>query len=275
MKWLLNKSVLSVIQHRLEAGSRLLLYINFDDTLGAAVAGGVSPLDPENRVRLRELSEMNALTLIVVSDRSLSSVKKLVGFSGIYFIANNGLEIFGPDLNVVHAEAKRAKQAVHTMAQTLLKKLNGGLQGISVDDRGLSLAVNLAKAKPQQQKQARQCVEELWMPAMERYTLLEKNHELTLKPRVGWSKSRAVMFLWNKFASPRRRPLVIYIGADESEEEIYNYMGREGMGVVVGGASRIAQTKAGYYLKNRLEVGRFITWLSRNLSHLPSHTTTV
>ena len=275
MKWLMNKTVLASIQHRLEAGSRLLLFVNYDDLLGRSGTGEVLPLDAELREQLRGLSEVSALTLTVVSDQSLTALKKLVGFTGIYFIANNGLEIYGPDLNVVHSEAKRAKQAVHNLAATLTKKLGNDKKGVVIDDRGLSLAVKLGGAKPPQQRQARLAVETIWTPVMEQYTLQEKNNELTLRPRVGWGKGRAVMFLWNKFASPRRRPMVIYLGADESEEEIYNYMGREGLGVVVGGETRLAQSKAGYSLKNRLEVGKFITWLSRNLSHMPSHAASV
>jgi len=215
------------------------------------------------------LTDNGQLTLTVISEHSLATLKKMVGFSGIYFIANNGLEILGPDLSVIHAEAKRARQANHSVFQALIKKLSN-LPNVSLNDRGLSLAVNFAKAKPAVQKQVRQLVEEVWTPIMDAFTLLSPNDELILRPRVGWNKSRAVMFLWNKFASPRRRPLVLYLGADSSEEDIFGFMGREGMGIVIGGEERISQSKAGYFLKNRLEVDKFIAWLSHNLSHAPS-----
>jgi trehalose-phosphatase len=271
MKWLMTKAILAVIQRRLEAGTRLLLFLNYDEALAAGASGGApAPLDLETRDRLRELSEVGAVTLTVVSDQSLATLKKLVGFSGIYFIANHGLEIFGPDLNVVHAEAKRAKQALHVLGQTLAKRL-AELPGVSLDDRGLSLAVSFSEAKPALQRRARLLVEEVWTPVMDGFTLLEKNQALILRPRVGWTTGRAVMFLWNKFASPRRRPLVLYIGGDDSEEEIYNFMGREGLGIIVGGETRLAQSKAEYFLKSRQEVGKFITWLARNFSRLSSH----
>ncbi len=269
MKWLLNKPILTGVQQRLEAGTRLLLFLSYDSIVKTQAGGAGTPLPSDLREQLRELSEFSFLTLIILSDHALEVLKKLVGFSGIYFIANNGLEIFGPDLNVVHAEAKRTSQALVKMSQTLKRRL-ADFQEVKYEDRGLSLVVNLAQAKPADQRRARLVMEELWTPVMDTFTLQEKNYELTLRPRVGWGKGRAAMFLWNKFASPRRRPLVVYVGTDESDEEIFGFMGREGMGVVVGNEKRIGKTKASYYLKSRAEVGRLIHWLLQNRFHLPT-----
>jgi trehalose-phosphatase len=264
MQWLLNKGVLAGILHRVEAGNRLLVFLNYDALLSPA---GGAALEPEARNRLRELSEITSLTLILVSDQSLAKLKRLVGFSGIYFIANFGLEISGPDLSVIHAEAKRARPALAPILQTLSKRVSE-FPGVVVDDRGLTLAINFSRAKPAVQRQARTLLETVWTPIMDNFTLEERQQEWVLRPRVGWTKARGVMFLWNKFASPRRRPLVLHLGADESEEEIYTFMGREGMGVVVGGEARLLRSKAGYFLKSRPEVNKFILWLTRHGSRL-------
>jgi trehalose-phosphatase len=269
IKWLLNKNVLADILHRLEAGNRLLLFLNYDALLAPTAPGGVGALDSRVRDQLRELSEITALTLILVSDQSLAKIKRLVGFSGIYFIANYGLEISGPDLSVIHAEARRARAGLAPALQSLVKRL-GECPDVSLDDRGLTVAVNLSQAKPLVQRRARTLVEEAWTPVMDAYSLEERDQELVLRPRVGWTRGRAVMFLWNKFASPRRRPLVLYLGADEGEEEIYTFMGREGMGIIVGGEAKTAQSKAGYFLKNRAEVDKFIQWLTHNAARLSS-----
>jgi len=268
MKPLVNKTTLEFLKHRLEAATRLLLFIDYESVLIPSTAAGAPiPLDPEERERLRELSERNALTLAIVSNRSLRSVKKLVGFSGIYFIANNGVEISGPDLNVVHGEAKRVRQQLSPILQKLTRDIQG-LPGVVLDNREYSLAVNIAKAKPPIQRRSRLLMEQVWTPVMDSFTLYEARHELIMRPRIGWGKNRAVMFIWNKFSSPRRRPYVIYISADESDEDIFAQMGREGMGVVVGGTARAARSKAGYQLKNRTEVNRFIMWLSQNVSRI-------
>jgi len=60
------------------------------------------------------------------------------------------------------------------------------------------------------------------------------------------------------------------IGADDSEEEIFGFMGREGLGVVMGNESRLARSKAGYFIKNRGELLKFASWLAGNLPH-PNH----
>jgi trehalose-phosphatase len=244
--------------------------LNYDSVLNPAAGEAAAPLDAQVREQLLELSEINALTLTVVSDYSLAVVKKAIGFSGIYFIANNGMEIFGPDLNVVHAEAKRVRQVIKDVAVSLSHK-HSELPDVVIDNRDLSLVVNFENAKPAIQRRTRLVMEQVWTPLMDSFTLHEKNNTLVLRPRLGWGKGRAIMFLWNKFATPRRRPLVMVVGADESEEEVYGFMGREGMGVVVGNEARIAHSKANYFLKNRGEVSKLIAWFSRTMPHAHHH----
>lgn len=268
MKALLNKATLEFLLHRLEAATRLLLFIDYDSILVPPTAKGAAlPLSHEDRDRLRELSEKNALTLVLVSNRSLRRFKKMVGFSGIYFIANNGMEISGPDLNVVHGEAKRVRSELSPLAEKLSRDVSN-LSGVVLDNRDYSLAVNISGAKPPIQRKIRLLMEQVWTPVMDSFTLYEDRNELIMRPRVGWGKNRAVMFIWNKFSSPRRRPFVIYIGTDETDEEIFNQMGREGMGVVVGGPARAARSKAGYQLKNRAEVSKFMVWLYQHVSRI-------
>ncbi|NTV52429.1 MAG: trehalose-phosphatase [Candidatus Firestonebacteria bacterium] len=270
MKWLLNKAVLDEIRHRLNPQNRMLLFLNYDSVLNPGAAGeAVQPLDLAMREQLRELSEISSLTLTVVSDYSLAALRKFIGFSGLYLVANNGLEIFGPDLNVVHAEAKRLRQVFKEMLAALTAKQRE-LPEVVLENRDLSLVVHFNQAKPLIQRRARIVLEQIWTPVMDAVTLQEKNNMLILRPRLGWGKGRAVMFLWNKFATPRRRPLVMALGADETDEEIFGFMGREGMGVIIGGESRVAHSKAGYFLKNRAEVLKFSSWLADNLPH-PNH----
>ncbi len=270
MKALLNKSVLEGLLRRLEAATRLLLFIDYDSVLLPAAAGGLPvPLDPDEREYLRELSEKDALTLIIISNRSLAGLKKIIGFSGIYLVANNGMEIHGPDLNVVHAEAKSTRKILGDVVDKLAAEIPD-LPGVVLDNRGLSLALNIFAAKPAFQRRARLLMEQIWTPVMDTFTLYEARHELIIRPRVGWGKSRAVMFIWNKFASPRRRPFVINIGADESDEEIFGLVGREGIGVVVGGNNRAVRSKAGYQLRSRSELNKFLAWLSQNVSRIHS-----
>jgi trehalose-phosphatase len=270
MKALMQKETLEALQHRLHASTRLLFFIDFDSILASASKGSPAPLPAQERELLRDLSEKNSLTLVLVSNHSVSSLKKLAGFSGIYFIGNNGLEIFGPDLNVVHAETKRARKDLGPVVAKLSARLSE-LPGVQLDNRDFSLSLNFSTAKSAVQRRARLLMEEVWTPVMDTFTLRETHNELEMFPRLGWGKNRAMMFIWNKFSSPRRRPFVIYISASENDEEIYNLMGREGMGVVVGSAARIQNSNAGYSLKNQGEVKKFIIWLSQNLHRLQTH----
>ncbi|MBN1594961.1 hypothetical protein JW933_03450 [candidate division FCPU426 bacterium] len=268
MKPLLNKVTLESLKHRLDAATRLLLFIDYESVLVPPAASGAPiALGNEERDRMRELSERNALTLAIVSSRSLTTIKQLIGFSGIYFIANNGMEISGPDLNVVHGEAKRVRQELVPVVQKLKEGIKI-LPGVILDNRQYSVGLYISKAKPPVQRRSRLLMEQIWTPVMDSFTLYEARHEMVMRPRVGWGKNRAVMFIWNKFSSPRRRPFVIYLSADESDEDIFAQMGREGMGVIVSGTVKASRSKAGYQLKNRAEVNRFLDWLFQNVSRM-------
>ena len=272
MKWLMNKAALSSVETRLEHGTRVLLFMNFDSILAPRAAGRHSqPLDTPQRNRLREISEISRLTLTLISDLDLGSLRKMAGFSGSYLIANYGLEISGPDLNVVHSEAKRFRTHLAKVLPPLRDKLKT-LPNVVLEDRGLAAALDFSAAKPAVQRRTRLVAEEAWTALMDRFILMEKNKEMILRPRVGWNKGRAVMFLWNKFASPRRRPVVVYLGSDEGDDDVYNVMGREGVGIAVGSETKVAHAKAGYFLKNRAEVNRFLNWLNERLArqHAPA-----
>lgn len=270
MKEFLDPTVLAGVQRRLSGNSRLLLFFNFDETLGSRTGHGKAvPLGADVREKLRELSELTAHTLVFVSSHSLGTLKKLVGFTGVYLIANEGLEIFGPDLNLVHADAKKAHK---TMVEILhLLKPASEQAGVRVEDRKFAVIVNLSQASPKTQQAVRELVEGVWLPRMDSLTLQERNLELSLRPRLGWNRGRAVLFLWNKFATPRKRPQVVYVGAEENDEEIFSLLGREGVGVKVGGG-RDSDSRAAYHLKNVAEVNKLIDWVLHRHSHPLSRT---
>lgn len=268
MKNILQKATLEALEHRLEAATRLLLFVDYDSVLIPATAKGHSvALSEVDKEFFRALSEKNTLSLVFTSNRAMVDLKRLIGFSGLYLIANNGLEISGPDMNVVHGEAKKLRPILEPLVAELSEKIKK-LPGVVLENRYYSLSLNIAGARASVQRNTRLLMEQAWTSVMDHFSLHENRYELVLRPRVGWGKNRALMFIWNKFASPRRRPLVMYLGADDLDEDVFTMMGKEGMGIVVGGAARAERSKAGYGLKNRSEVFRFFEWLKSNVSRI-------
>jgi trehalose-phosphatase len=231
-------------------------------------------LEDEFKQVLREVSERNLITLALVTNLSMANIQKRVGFSGIYFIANNGIEIMGPDLNVVHTEAKRTGKILRDVYEKV-KRETQKLEGVSLENRIYSLVIRFEDAKVTVQRKVRLLMEEVWTPNMDNFVLHESRGEIALRPRLGWSKSRAILFVWNKFATPKRRPMVIYAGGDEQEEEIYSMLGKEGIGIIIGSPARVTQSKAPYSLKNKSELMRFLTWILNNYAYLKATTTPV
>ena len=270
MKSVLNKKSFEDLLTKLKKSSRLLLFINYDKVLADLSKQGVPlSLSLKLRKQLRELSEKDGLHLILISNHSMKTLKKIVGFSGIYLIANRGLEILGPDVSVVHSEAKNQRKSLKKIAEKITQK-NKKFPGIKLEDRGLSLVMNFSEANLQTQTKARAWCEELWTTIMDKITIQEERNQLIMYPRVGWNNTRAVMFLCNKFTSPRRRPFIITIGADKNDEEIFDFVDKEGIVISVTNEKKIPNSKANYYLKNREEVKQFISNLQEKVSSIYS-----
>jgi trehalose-6-phosphatase len=65
--------------------------------------------------------------------------------------------------------------------------------------------------------------------------MLQAKKVLERRPRVGWGKGRAVILMGDWLAVSLRgpRPLTIYVGDDETDEEVFRARG--GWAITVGG----------------------------------------
>lgn len=136
----------------IEAASHVLLLSDYDGTLTPIVGRpDEALLSPEVRDKLCALAEKPAFSVGIISGRSLSEIKKMVGIKEIYYAGNHGLEIEGPGLQFINPEAEAAQEAMKTLAGQLSARL-AGVKGVILEDKGLSLSLHYRLVQENEEK---------------------------------------------------------------------------------------------------------------------------
>ncbi len=108
-------------------------------------------LSPVVREKLNALAQKPTFSVGIISGRPLSEVKTLLGIEGIYYAGNHGLEIEGPSLNFINPVAKAAQTTIEDLTRHSSAKL-GGIEGIIVENKGLSLSIHYRLVRKGEEK---------------------------------------------------------------------------------------------------------------------------
>ncbi|MFC1964441.1 trehalose-phosphatase [Chloroflexota bacterium] len=245
--------------------SHVLLLSDYDGTLTPIVGRPADAiLSPEVREKLRALSEKPAFSVGIISGRSLSEVKAMVGIEGIYYAGNHGLEIEGPGLNFVSPEAEAAQATIKDLVGRLSAKL-GGIEGVIIEDKGLSLGVHYRLVKEGEENQAAEVFRRITSPLLSegkiRITSGKKVWEV--RPPIDWHKGKAVETITKEIKAflKIKQLLTIYLGDDTTDEDAFRIIHHpDGWSIFVGGEN--PASNAEYFLNSTSEV---MTFLSRLL----------
>src|SRR5690606_24767031 len=95
---------------RWRARGILAVLLDFDGTLAPIVPHpDQAVLDARCRVAIQALARHENVRVAVVSGRALEDVAKRVQVEGIHYAGNHGMEISGPAIHEVMAEARTAR----------------------------------------------------------------------------------------------------------------------------------------------------------------------
>lgn len=270
---------LTVLLERLDVSMRaprqILLFSDFDGTL-TPIRNRPSEcsLDPAVRHILSSLAGQACVSLAIVSGRQIDDLRSQVGVSGITFVGNHGLEIAGP--NVSFCETRAASAAGHLDCLVMdVAKAVSQFHGAWVEHKGLSASVHFREVAAIERLRLIACVQRVCEPsiASRQFQLRPGKMVLEIRPMIEWNKGSAVCWLATRFTTGDQRPLVLYFGDDESDEDVF-------ASLPVGVTVRVGDdcpTLARYSARDTEEVRWFLGWLlSRivgltRLSHDRSH----
>jgi trehalose 6-phosphate phosphatase len=249
----------------IESAAHVLLLSDYDGTLTPIVSRpDEAVLSPDVRDKLRALAVKPDFSVGIISGRSLSEVKTLVGVAGVYYAGNHGFEIEGPGLRFIHPVASATRPEI----EDVLRQLSAGLSGIAgviIEYKGLSLSVHYRLVKKSDEETVARIFHRVTSPWLHdgkiRVSAGKKVWEV--RPPVDWHKGKAVATIVREMRASLGggQVLTVYLGDDATDEDAFRVIHRpQGWSIYVGGDN--PSSNADYFLNSTAEV---VTFLSRLL----------
>lgn len=242
------------IQTRIQEAQNLFLFLDYDGTLTPIVSRPEIAYCPfEVRDHLGKLRNLPGVYLAIISGRSLEDVREKVGVSGIIYVGNHGLEIE----NLVG----RHKKTLAPVRKGELKRITQNLQnslkkipGILFEDKGPILSVHCRNVPQKFLSQVPRVVEAELQQWKNRWETASGKMVLEIRPKMDFNKGTAVRELIKIFPSPGLFP--IYLGDDQTDEDAFRVMKKQGISVYVGPGTSLSE--ADFFLQSPDEVQEFL-----------------
>ncbi|MEA3328717.1 MAG: trehalose-phosphatase [Candidatus Omnitrophota bacterium] len=246
---------------------KVILLTDYDGTLTPIVKHpGEAALSRNTKNLLRSISKKRRVKLGVLSGRSISDIKKLVGLKNIIYSGNHGFEIETKRKLFLHPHAKKARPALKQIYHSLSRRFSGDRQVI-IEDKRATVALHYRLAKgPKKVRQLKKIFRDITRPYVKDKKVRLKYGKKVLEawPFSRVDKGWALKWIMNKLAV--RKTLMIYLGDDRTDEDAFKAMGRRGISVFVGSEKK--RSKAGYFLKDTGEVKEFLKRLNLSFPDL-------
>ena len=240
-----------------------ILFLDFDGTLSKIVKQPQkAKLEPGIRLLLRKVAKDRKYRLAIISGRALEDVKSKVGIKNIVYAGNHGLEIKGPGIKFSSPGLEKFRVTLKRLKKSLIRQL-GGIKGVLVEDKGLTLSVHYRLVK----KRGLVPFKVAFAGATSGYADGKKikirpgKKVFEIRPPVDWDKGKVALWLlgrW-KLSFKGDDSIVVYIGDDLTDEDAFRALAGKAVTAVVG---RRKDSAAGYYLNNVGEVERFLKMLN-------------
>lgn len=241
--------------------SNLLVLLDYDGTIVPIVKTPKDASLPEKtKELLQKLSKYSRVKLGIISGRSLSDIKKMVGINSLIYAGNHGIE-----WEIEGRKGKLRKlQFDDANLAKLRKELNvisGKFRGAILEDKKYILSVHYRLVKKEMLESFRKYLKYLLAPYKKngslRMTRGKKVYEIKLN--LNWNKGDFVKFLKEEYFKKKYQQIV-YIGDDTTDEDVFNNF-KEAITVKVGKS----KTAGNYYVRNTTEVLEFLKFIEQNV----------
>lgn len=236
------------------AGREPAVFLDYDGTLTPIVPDPDDALLPgATRASIERLAGL--CPVAVVSGRDLEDVLGKVGIDGIAYAGSHGFDLLTPD----GAREERAPEALPALdrAESALRAAVEPIEGASVERKRFAIAVHFRNVDPSRWDAVDAAVDAVHAGTSGlRKTGGKRIFEL--RPDVAWDKGRAVRWLLEELGLDRPEVIPVYVGDDVTDEDAFEALGPEGIGVVVRDEDDERATAARYALDHPDAVRDFL-----------------
>src|SRR5271156_3905646 len=244
----------SEVADRLREAKTCALLLDFDGTLVKLQRRPWEVRVPQRTKRLLErLARHPRLFVAIVSGRRCQDLQTRIGVETLHFIGLHGAEEQGK-----HTKISSASARILARAQQNARTRMAAMDGMRVEDKGMSFAVHYRQASAPIARAAKFCLMDVVAPLQDTLRVLEGAMVWEVLPNEIRGKSGAVRDLLSGF--PAGTP-AIYIGDDGTDEAAFCALGDQ-ITIRVG---KVQKSHAKYYLRDPDEVIRFLVRLEAEL----------
>ena len=244
-------------------GRQPFVCLDFDGTLSEIVS------DPDAAILVdgaaKALENLAAqCPVAIMSGRDLADIRDRVGLPGIWYAGSHGFELIGPDGSHHHNDAAAAAVPVLASAAVELSDELDHIPGARVEHKRYAVAVHYRNVSPQRVAEIIATTHRHGQRHGLRVTGGRKVVEL--RPDIDWDKGTALAWIRDQIHQTGR-VLPIYVGDDLTDEDAFDAVRFNGIGVVVRhDEDGDRPTAAQFTLNNPAEVREFLrrggNWLA-------------
>ena len=239
---------------RVENSSHILLFLDYDGTLvPICKEPSLAKLSLKDKRLLEKISRIPWLSTGIISGRSLQEIRDLVGVKGLFYAGNHGFQIAFQGIVWVHPAINGFKVGL----QEITRKLNyhmRGIKGILVEDKKQTVSVHYRKVTGRTPGEIIKIISMVVEPYAKMFAVTRGKKVYEVRPNIDWDKGKAVVKL-SQLLDLKTKPLKIYIGDDQTDEDAFNVLGEDDISIRVGYKK---DSKARYFCRGSSEVLRFL-----------------
>jgi trehalose-phosphatase len=176
------------------------------------------------------------MPVTVISGRDLEELRRVIGLPRLIYAGSHGFDIQGPDLRLELAEALDVQDDLDAAAAALEQRL-ADIAGVGIERKRFAVAVDGRQAADTERERISDVVDEI-AAGHPRLRRGGGPRRLELRPDIDWDKGHAVRWLLAELGRDAAGTLPVYIGDDETDEDAFREIRRDGLGILVAPSPR-------------------------------------
>ncbi|OBH51033.1 trehalose-phosphatase [Mycobacterium sp. E2479] len=206
-----------------------VLFLDFDGTLAPIVDDpGSAALVVEARKALESLASQ--CPVAILSDRDLADIRSRVAIPGIWYAGSHGFELTEPDGTYHRNEAAAAAVGVLEGAAAELREILTEIPGVRVEHKRFAVAVHYRQVATQHIGEILSATHKLGQRDGLRVT--NGRMLVELRPDIDWNKGTTLAWIRDRIDAEGSL-LPIYIGDDFTDEDAFDAVEFDGIGIIV------------------------------------------
>jgi alpha,alpha-trehalase len=207
-----------------------MLFLDYDGTLSPIVSDpGAARLVDGAAEALELVSKV--CPVAILSGRDLADVSGRVGTPGVWFAGSHGFELTGPDGTYHCNDAAAVFVPVLEHAAAELSRSLAQIPGVRIEHKRFAVAVHYREVAPERVNEIVSATHQLGAQSGLRVT--SGRMLVELRPDLDWNKGTTLDWIRDRI-DPSGALLPIYIGDDLTDEDAFDAVHFDGIGIVVG-----------------------------------------